>query len=96
MACGTPGIGTNVGSLPEVVIDGTTGYIVPPGDPEALRGRIEAFRSDPSRVERMGRQARQVVLERFTWPVVVARCLAAYEQPALLKDAPEVAARVNG
>ena len=36
MACETPVVATDVGSVPEIVIDGVTGTIVPPRDPEAL------------------------------------------------------------
>lgn len=46
---GTPMIATNVGGLAEVVRDGETGYVVPPGDPEALAGAIEKFFSRTDR-----------------------------------------------
>ncbi len=78
LACGTPVIGTAVGSLPELIEDGVTGWIVPPDDPTALRAAIDTALSDPLRAEAMGRRGRAVVLERFTWEAVVARCLKAY------------------
>jgi glycosyltransferase involved in cell wall biosynthesis len=78
MACGTPAICTNVASMPEVVVDGETGFIVPPNDPATLRQRLDWLRGHPDEVERMGRAARQRVLGKFTWPAVVRRCLAAY------------------
>ena len=40
-ACGTPAIATNVGGMPETVIDGVTGYIVPEHSPPVLRERLE-------------------------------------------------------
>lgn len=78
MACGTPAICTDVASMPEVVVDGETGFVVPPNDPATLRQRLEWLRAHPGEVERMGRAARRHVLEKFTWPAVVRRCLAAY------------------
>ena len=47
MACETPAICTNVASLPEVVEDGVTGFVVPPNDPAALGDRLETVSSRP-------------------------------------------------
>jgi glycosyltransferase involved in cell wall biosynthesis len=79
MACGTPAVCTAVASMPEVVADGETGFVVPPNDPPTLRARLEYFRDDPAGVAEMGSAGRRRVLDRFTWPCVVARCLAAYK-----------------
>jgi glycosyltransferase involved in cell wall biosynthesis len=79
MACGTPVIGTNVASLPEVVEDRVTGFVVPPGDHQALRDRLMWFASHREQAAAMGEAGRRRVLERFQWPEVVRRCLAAYE-----------------
>ncbi len=78
MACGTPAIVTDVASLPEVVADGETGFVVPANDPLALRAKLEFFRDNPAAIAAMGTAGRARVLERFTWPAVVSRCLAAY------------------
>ena len=80
MACGAPAICSNVASMPEVVVDGVTGFIVPPNDPAALRERLLWIRDHPERAREMGRAGRQRVLEQFTWKAVVRRCLAAYEE----------------
>jgi glycosyltransferase involved in cell wall biosynthesis len=80
MASATPVICSRLGGLPEVVSDGETGCLVPPGDVAALADRLAALLADPARAERMGRMARQAVLERFTWAAVAQRCLAAYEE----------------
>jgi glycosyltransferase involved in cell wall biosynthesis len=82
MACGAPAIGTSVASLPEVVEDGVTGFVVPPNDPAALRARLEWVRDHPAEAAALGRAGRQRVLDRFTWPAVVAACLAAYRGTA--------------
>ncbi len=78
MSCATPALATNVASLPEVVQDGVTGFLVPPNDPAALHERLEWFRRHATEVRAMGEAARARVLERFTWNAVVDRCLAAY------------------
>jgi len=78
MACGTPAVCTDVASMPEVVEDGVTGFVVPPNDPAALRERLVWLRDHPSEARRMGESARRRVLDRFTWPAVVRRCLAIY------------------
>jgi starch synthase len=79
MASGTPVVCSRVGGLPEVVREGETGLLVTPGDVAELRDRMATLLSDPARAERMGRRARELVLERFTWPACASRCLAAYE-----------------
>src|SRR5439155_16371755 len=78
MACGTPAICTNVASMPEVVTDRETGFIVPPNDPATLRERLGWLRDHPADAAVLGMSARQRVLDRFTWPRVVERCLATY------------------
>lgn len=84
MACGTPAICTSVCSMPEVVEDGVTGFVVPPNDPQALGERIRWLREHPLEARRMGAAARQRVLEHFSWDRVVDRCFRAYgfEPPA--------------
>lgn len=79
MACGTAVICTNVGGMPEIVKDGETGFIVPPNDPNSLKEKIQYFLSHPERAEKMGKKAREVVLEKYTWDVVAKRCLKAYQ-----------------
>ena len=77
MACGAPAICTDVASMPEVVEDGVTGFVVPPNDPAALRGSA-SLRDHPARRREMGGAARRRVLENFTWPAVVRNCLEIY------------------
>ncbi|HYP14480.1 MAG TPA: glycosyltransferase, partial [Bryobacteraceae bacterium] len=78
MACETPAICTDVASMPEVVEDGVTGFVVPPNDPATLRMRLIWLRDNPGRAREMGQAARQRVLQRFTWPAVVNRCMNIY------------------
>jgi glycosyltransferase involved in cell wall biosynthesis len=78
MACGTPAICTNVASMPEVVRDQVTGFVVQPNSPEALREKILWLLDHPRETDEMGSAARCHVMERFTWPAVVRRCLEIY------------------
>jgi glycosyltransferase involved in cell wall biosynthesis len=78
MSCGRPAICTDVASMPEVVVHGETGYVVPPGNPAALGSAIAALRGDPQEARRLGSNGRARVIERFRWENVVERCLGAY------------------
>jgi glycosyltransferase involved in cell wall biosynthesis len=78
MACGTPTICSDVASMPEVVLDGTTGFVTPPNDPSALHGRLLELRNNPGLVERFGLAARERAIRHFSWSAVVERCLEAY------------------
>ncbi len=80
MASATPVICSRLGGLPEVVEDGVTGHLVEPGDVDGLRDRLAAVLGDPVAAERMGRAAREAVMDRFTWTACAARCLAVYRQ----------------
>jgi len=79
MACGTPVLVTSVGSLPEVVADGQTGFVVPPNEPAALREKITWLLEHPAEAARMGAAGRRRVLAHFNWPRVVRRCLELYQ-----------------
>jgi glycosyltransferase involved in cell wall biosynthesis len=78
MACATPVICTRVASMPEIVQDGVSGFIVEPGDASALRSRLEWLAAHPSEALAMGAVGRERVMEHFQWPTVVDRCLDAY------------------
>jgi len=78
MASGTPVVASRIGGLPEVVDDGETGFLVPPGDVGALRERLDQILRDTSLGRRLGANARATALERFTWAKVAERCLTAY------------------
>ncbi|HSS48701.1 MAG TPA: glycosyltransferase family 4 protein [Thermoanaerobaculia bacterium] len=78
MACGTPVVVSRVGGMHHVVDEGTTGYLVPPSDPEALRDRLHRLLDDPLLARRMGEAARRRIEQHFTWGEVARRCLEAY------------------
>lgn len=80
MACGTPAICSDVGGMPEVVEHCITGWVVPPSDPPAIERRISELLDDPALRDKLGTAARQRALDRFTWPKVAERVVAAYQQ----------------
>lgn len=66
MAMRVPVIATNIGGLPEVVDDGKTGLLIPPGDVDALCGSIKYLINNPDIRLKMGEKGRERVLEKFT------------------------------
>jgi glycosyltransferase involved in cell wall biosynthesis len=78
MASGTPVIASRIGGLAEVVVDGQTGFLVEPGDVAALQDRLALVLSDRRLAARLGANARDLVVQRFTWRACADRCLAAY------------------
>jgi D-inositol-3-phosphate glycosyltransferase len=80
MACERPVVAARTGGLPEVVLDGETGYLAPPGDAVALADRIGALLDDAALRKRFGAAGRAWSLEMFTWDRVVERVLRCYEQ----------------
>jgi MMP alpha-(1->4)-mannosyltransferase len=94
MACGVPVVATTGGALPEVVgTDGTTGLLVPPGDPDALAQAIGRALSDPDLRARLGTEGRRRVLERYTWRTMAAQTVEHYR--ALLEDRPAQSSAVR-
>jgi hypothetical protein len=65
MACETPVVATAVGSIPEIVMDGSTGKIVPPADAEAIASAALALAEDPDSVRRLGSEGRG---RNRSWP----------------------------
>lgn len=78
MASGTPVICTDVGGMPEMVIDGETGFVVPPNDPDALARAIGRLAEDAALRDRMGERGRAYVEERFTWQRAAEQTVDAY------------------
>jgi glycosyltransferase involved in cell wall biosynthesis len=73
MACGVPCVGTAVEALPEIVEEGRTGLLVPPGDPVALADALVGLLADPARAREMGAAGRARVLRQFLWSQVGVR-----------------------
>lgn len=80
MACATPVICTDVASMPEIVEDKQTGFVIPPHEVGALAEKLVWLCEHPLESRAMGERARVRVLEKFSWPSVVQRCLEIYRQ----------------
>lgn len=80
MANAKPVIVTRTASLPELPVDGETGFVVPPHDLTALRERISQLVKDPELSRKMGQAARRHVEAKFTWQQVARRGFEFYEK----------------
>lgn len=66
MACGKPVVGSCVGGIPEIIIDGVTGVLIPPEDPRAMSRAIEDLSNDVNLMSGMGALGRQRALQHFS------------------------------
>jgi glycosyltransferase involved in cell wall biosynthesis len=82
MAAGCPIVATRTGGIPEVVVDGETGLLVPPRDAPALARAILDLLADPGRRRRFADAGRARVRERFTADRMVEQTLAVYAAEA--------------
>ena len=82
MACGTAVVASAVGGIPEVVSDGETGLLVPPDDPEALAGALNALIGDPARAAALGRAGRERAVAEFGWQAVAVQTARLYAELA--------------
>jgi alpha-maltose-1-phosphate synthase len=78
MACETAVVASRTGGIPEVVADGETGLLVPPGDPVPLAEALNALLLDPDRARVMGQAGRKRVVAEFGWPAIAAQTVALY------------------
>jgi phosphatidylinositol alpha-1,6-mannosyltransferase len=76
-ACCVPVIGTDSGGIPDAVIHGETGLLVPPDDPDALAVAIKRILGDPDLSKRLGLAARSRIQHELTWDRVTERILEA-------------------
>ncbi|MGD9793290.1 MAG: glycosyltransferase family 4 protein [Acidimicrobiia bacterium] len=79
MAASKPVVATSVGGVPELVVDGVTGVLVPPEDGNALASAITSLLSDPYRAGSLGAAGRLRALQ-FDWPVIARQYAEVYER----------------
>ena len=102
MACGTPVIGSAVGGIKHSVVDGITGFLVPPRNPVALADRLRNLQAHPWLGQSMGRSGIRRVRALFTWERVAADLADIYEsicparEPALEKPSARLRAVSKG
>ncbi|MCH8995283.1 MAG: glycosyltransferase family 4 protein [Chloroflexi bacterium] len=80
MACGTPVLATTAGAFPEVIEDGVSGLLVPPGNAQALADAIEGLMDDSGLRTRLGQAGRRRIVDHFSWRETATRTLALYEE----------------
>lgn len=78
MAAGLPAVATDAGGAREAVLDGKTGYIVPPRQPEALAARLVELLSDPALARRLGRAGRRRVEAQFSCAAQLEKTVALF------------------
>jgi glycosyltransferase involved in cell wall biosynthesis len=71
MAAGLPIVASHVGGIGELIEDGRTGWLVPPGEDEALASRVMHLMADPEEGARFGEAARAEALARFSFDRMV-------------------------
>ena len=91
MAHGLPCVVTDVGARREVVLDGETGVVVPPGDTESLADALIALLEDPEGAARFGAAGRERVERHLSWDAVGERMAPGLERAAALLQARVVA-----
>jgi alpha-maltose-1-phosphate synthase len=80
MACGAAVVASNVGGIPEVVVDGETGLLVPPSDPEALADALNILVRDADLAAAMGKAGRERAAAEFGWATIAAQTAALYQE----------------
>lgn len=80
MCHGLPVVATRAGGIPDKVLEGETGRLVPPDDPGALAKALLALASQPERRREMGAHGRRHALDRFAWSALAQRTVEVYEQ----------------
>jgi glycosyltransferase involved in cell wall biosynthesis len=79
-AAARPVVATRVGGVPEVVLDGRTGILVPPGDPDELASAIVSLLTDRDRADAMAREGRAWVRDRFSAARLVRDVASLYDE----------------
>jgi glycosyltransferase involved in cell wall biosynthesis len=80
MASERPVIATNIGGSPDQVVEGVTGFLVPPNDPEALADKIQLLLADSELLKKMGKAGRERVMTEFPVERMVRETEAVYAE----------------
>jgi glycosyltransferase involved in cell wall biosynthesis len=77
-AVGLPVVASRVGGIPEIVVDGETGLLVPAEDPDALAAALDKLLADPELCAQMGRAGRARIEAEYRWDACVDTMEAVY------------------
>jgi len=80
MACGTPVAASTAGVVGDAIIDGTTGFLVPPGQPSMLARRIRHLFASPMQLEAFSIAAVDRARSRYSWDRIGRETVQAYER----------------
>ncbi len=80
MELGLPVVASNVGGIPDVVVDGVSGILVPEKDPEALANAFKKLASDAGLVKELLAGAEKRIAECFSWDKIIERQVQAYNK----------------
>lgn len=80
MELGLPIVASNVGGIPDVVIDGVSGILVPEKDPEALANAYKRLAADPELIKHLLVGSQKRIAECFTWDGIIQRQIAVYDR----------------
>jgi glycosyltransferase involved in cell wall biosynthesis len=79
LSAGLPIVASAVGGIPEVIKDGCNGYLITPGDVEALAEKLMLLANDPHMCQEMGRHSREIAEQEFKVDTYCERLIALYE-----------------
>jgi starch synthase len=82
MACGCAVVASAVGGIPEVVADGETGRLVPPGDERALAAAVNELIANPAMAAEFGARGRKRAVDEFSWDKIAAQTAGLYAELA--------------
>lgn len=80
MAMGKPVVASNVGGASEMIVDGESGYLVPPNDVPTLTEKLCCLITDPLKVKEVGERARAKIMQDFSLDVMAERTWQVYER----------------
>lgn len=80
MSCSKPVVATEVGSLPEVIVDGKTGFLAPPGNRRQFARQIVTLLQNEPLAQQLGEAGRRRVDALFRWEMVAQRLVDLYRQ----------------
>jgi glycogen synthase len=94
MSCGTPVVGSAVGGIPEIIVDGETGFLVPlkhvsetdfePADPKAFQtdfaNKLNKVLADPELAKKMGEVSRKRAVDVFSWKSIAKQTYDFYQE----------------
>jgi glycosyltransferase involved in cell wall biosynthesis len=79
MASGIAIVASNLGQIKEIIQDGVNGLLVPPGDTQALKINLKRLLDDPRLRLQLGKQAREDVMNRYSWDQYISHLERVYE-----------------